>query len=138
MRVSGRISNKYFGLFASVGAAVIIVGSGMRADAAINPLPTPDPGVGSYGLEATKPKPPPTSVATITTPGNGASFTESPITVSGLCEDGLTIQVYNNGVMVGAVPCESGSFSLQISLFAGQNDITAIQYDELAQASPIS
>lgn len=139
MRVSGRISNKYFGLLIAVGAAVLVFGAGMRASAAtINPLPTPEPGVGSYGLEATKPKPPPTSVATITTPANGASFTESPITVSGLCEGGLTLQVYNNGVMVGAVPCENGSFSLQISLFAGQNDITVIQYDELAQASPVS
>lgn len=139
MRVSGRISNKYFGLLIAVGAAVLVFGAGMRASAAtINPLPTPEPGVGSYGLEATKPKPPPTSVATITTPANGASFTESPITVSGLCEGGLTLQVYNNGVMVGAVPCENGSFSLQISLFAGQNDITVIQYDELAQPSPVS
>lgn len=139
MRVSGRVSNRYFGLLAVAGAAAIVLGAGLRAAAAtINPLPTPEPGVGSYGLEATKPKPPPTSVAVITTPGNGASFTESPITVSGLCEDGLNIQVYNNNVMVGSDICEGGSFSLQISLFAGQNDITAIQYDELAQASPVS
>lgn len=139
MRVSGRIGYRYFGLITAVGLAVVVLGAGIRVSAAtINPLPTPEPGVGSYGLEATKPKPPPTSVATITTPANGASFTESPITVSGLCEDGLTIQVYNNGVMVGSDICENGSFSLQVSLFAGQNDLTAIQYDELAQASPVS
>lgn len=139
MRVSGRISNKYFGLIAAVGAVIIVISASMRVDAAtINPLPTPEPGVGSYGLEATKPKPPPENAPVITTPVVNASFSESPITVSGLCEDGLNVQVYNNGVMVGADICENGSFSLQISLFAGQNDITAVQYDELAQASPVS
>lgn len=141
MRVSGRIGNKYsFGPLAAICLSVIILaGASMRTSAAtINPLPTPDPGVGSYGLEATKPKPPPEDAPVITTPASGASFTESPITVSGLCEDDLLVQVYNNGVLVGVDICEGGSFSLLISLFAGQNDITAIQYDELGQASPVS
>ncbi|MBX6334694.1 hypothetical protein IRY61_05150 [Candidatus Saccharibacteria bacterium] len=141
MRVSGRIGSKYFfGPLAAACLSVIMLwGVGVQASAAtINPLPTPEPGVGSYGLEATKPKPPPENAPVITTPAGGASFSESPITVSGLCEDGLNIQVYNNGVMVGADICEGGSFSLLISLFAGQNDITAIQYDELGQASPVS
>jgi hypothetical protein len=40
--------------------------------------------------------------------------------------------------MVGAIDCKGGSFSLQVSLFTGQNDLTAIQYDDLGQASPVS
>ncbi len=106
----------------------------------INPLPLPPPGVGSYGIEATKPKPPPTDPATIVTPTNGASFTDSqsPITVSGFCTDGLLVQIYDNNALVGAIDCVDGSFSLQVSLFTGQNDLTATQFDDLGQASPIS
>jgi hypothetical protein len=40
--------------------------------------------------------------------------------------------------MVGAVECKGGSFQLQVSLFTGVNDLSAIQYDELEQASPES
>ncbi len=137
MRVAARIRQIRSALLLSAGLFAATI-AGTATTHAINPLPNPQPGVGSYGLEATKPKPPPTTVATITTPGNGASFGESPITVSGLCTDDLLVQVYNNGVLVGAVNCENGSFSLQVSLFAGQNDLTAIQYDELGQASPVS
>lgn len=104
----------------------------------ITPLPTPDPKPGSYGLEATKTQDPPTTGATITTPGNGASFSTSPITVNGICPDDLLVQVYNNNVMVGAVVCNSGSFSIQISLFAGTNELTAIVYDTLDQPGPVS
>jgi hypothetical protein len=110
----------------------------MRPAAAITAIPTPNPKPGSYGLEATKTQPPPTQGATITTPGNGASFTTSPITVNGICPNDLLVQVYNNNVMVGSVMCKGGSFSLQVSLFAGTNDLTAIVYDDLDQAGPTS
>lgn len=106
--------------------------------AAITALPTPDPKPGSYGIEATKKKAPPTKGASITTPGNGSSFSKSPITVNGICPNGLLVQVYNNGVMVGSVMCKSGSFSLQVSLFPGTNELTAIVYDELDQPGPVS
>jgi len=105
---------------------------------AITQIPTPDPQPGSYGLEATKTQAPPTEGATITVPGNGAVFTSSPITISGICPNGLLIQVYDNGVMVGSVMCANGSFSLQITLFAGTNELTVIDYDDLGQAGPTS
>lgn len=105
---------------------------------ALTPLPEPDPQPGSYGLEATKRQAPPTQAATITTPGNGASYDTSPITVSGICQTGLLVEIYNNEVMVGAVMCEGGSFSLQVSLFAGVNELSAIVYDDLGQAGPRS
>jgi hypothetical protein len=110
----------------------------MQSVVALTPIPTPDPKPGSFGLEATKRQPPPTQGATITTPGNGATFSTSPITVSGICPNGLLVQVLNNGVMVGAVMCESGSFSLQVSLFAGTNELSAIVYDDLDQPGPVS
>lgn len=46
--------------------------------------------------------------------------------------------MYNNGVMAGAIDCKNGSFSIQVSLFTGQNELTAFQYDDLDQASPVS
>lgn len=106
--------------------------------AAITPLETPAPKPGSFGIEATKKKAPPARGATITTPGNGASFSRTPITVNGICPNDLLVQVYNNGVMVGSVMCKSGSFSLQVGLFPGTNELTAIVYDELDQAGPTS
>lgn len=109
-----------------------------REASALNPIPTPNPKPGSYGLEATKPQPPPKVGATITTPGNGGAFSNSPITVNGICPDGLLVEVYDNGVMVGSAMCKGGSFSLQVSLFAGANELSAIVYDELGQAGPVS
>lgn len=108
------------------------------AEAAINALPTPPPSSGSYGLEATKTQPPPTTGATITIPGSGASFATATTTVGGICPDGLLVQVYNNGAMVGSVQCKGGSFSLQITLFRGTNEISAIVFDNLDQAGPTS
>ena len=105
---------------------------------AITPITTPEPKSGQYGLEATKTQPPPTTGATISIPGSGGSFSESPITVSGICPDGLLVQVYDNGVMVGSVDCKGGSFTLKITLFTGTNELTAIVYDSLDQAGPVS
>ena len=105
---------------------------------AITPLETPDPKPGSFGIEATKKQPPPSRGATISTPGNGASFANSPITVSGICPTGLLVQVYNNNVMVGATMCTNGSFRVQVGLFPGTNELTVIVYDDLGQAGPVS
>lgn len=104
----------------------------------LTPLPEPDPKPGGFGLEATKTQVPPTMGATITTPSGGASFSSSPITVNGLCPQGLLVQLYNNNVMVGSVMCDNGSFSLQVGLFAGTNELKAIVYDDLDQAGPES
>lgn len=105
---------------------------------ALTALPTPAPMPGSYGIAATKLQAPPAQGATISTPGNGSSFSTSPTTVNGICPDGLLVQVYDNSVMVGSVMCTNGSFSLQVSLFAGTNELTSIVYDELDQAGPVS
>jgi hypothetical protein len=110
----------------------------VRPTHALTPITPPDPKPGSYGLEATKTQPPPKVGATISTPGNGASFSTSPITVNGICPNDLLVEIYDNGVMVGSAMCNNGSFSLQVSLFAGTNELSAIVYDELNQAGPTS
>ena len=105
---------------------------------AITPLPEPDPIPGSFGVAATKTQPAPTQGARISTPSDGASFNDSTVTVTGICPKGLLVQLYDNGVMVGAVMCETGSFSIEISLFAGVNELKALVYDDLDQAGPES
>jgi hypothetical protein len=50
----------------------------------------------------------------------------------------LLVEIYDNDVMIGSINCLTGSFSLQVSLFTGQNDLKATQYDDLGQASPDS
>ena len=123
---------------ATVGMYLLALFVFIQPVGAINQLPEPQPIPGSYGLAATKTQDPPTQAATITTPGSGASYSTSPVTVTGVCQTDLLVQVYNNGVMVGAVMCTNGSFSLQVSLFAGTNELTAIMYDNLEQAGPTS
>jgi hypothetical protein len=98
----------------------------------------PPPQSGSIGLEGTISSKPPTQGATITVPANGATFTSVPITVSGLCPKGLLIKIFSNGVFVGSTLCVGGSYSLQVDLFSGRNDLVARVYDSLDQAGPDS
>jgi hypothetical protein len=121
-----------------VGGCLLALFAFVQPAQAITAIPTPDPQPGSYGLEAIKRQAPPKVGATISTPGSGSSFSTSPITVNGICPKGLLVQVYDNGVMVGSVMCENGSFSMQVSLFAGTNELSAVVFDELDQAGPKS
>src|SRR5579862_8573775 len=98
----------------------------------------PPPQSGSVGLEGTISTAPPTHGATIAVPGNGAVFTSVPITVSGLCPTGLLVKIFDNNVFVGSTLCAHGSYSLQIDLFSGRNDLIARVYDALDQAGPDS
>lgn len=125
-------------LLVSAAVFLALITTAGQALAQVTPLPTPDPAPGGYGLEAVKTKEPPEVGARITVPSNGASFTDSPITVQGICPDELLVQIYNNDVMVGAVMCENGSFRVEVSLFAGTNELKAIVYDEIYQAGPES
>jgi len=93
---------------------------------------------GSIGIQGTIPSPPPARGATIVVPSNGAIFTNVPITVSGLCPTGLLVKIFDNNVFVGSTVCVNGSYSLQIDLFSGRNDLVARVYDALDQAGPDS
>jgi hypothetical protein len=93
---------------------------------------------GSVGMQGTISSPPPARGATITTPGNGAVVTTIPITVAGLCPSNVLVKVFSNNVFVGSAPCNNGSYTMQISLFSGQNDLVARVYDALDQSGPDS
>lgn len=130
------IHRRLFTAWAVISAVSFMMFCASTASASITPIPDPAPSADSYGIEAEKPQPPPTTTATISTPNNGASYTTSPVTITGICTTGLLVQVYDNGVLAGAANCTTGSFSLQITLYTGQNSIDTIQYDDLSQASP--
>lgn len=93
---------------------------------------------GTTGLQGTIPSPPPTTAATISTPVNGRTYTESPITINGLCTTGLLVKVFSNNIFVGSAECTSSSYELQVDLFSGDNEIVAVVYDALDQAGPES
>ena len=122
----------------TIGMCLLALFVCVKPASALNQLPIPDPKPGSYGLAATKVQEPPKKAPTITSPRSGGSFTTTPITLAGVCETGLLVQVYDNGVMVGAVMCEGNSFTLRVSLFPGRNEFTAVMYDDLEQAGPTS
>jgi hypothetical protein len=144
MQHKHKISAKFSALrrlVAGLGLTLLVMLAGPATASAItqvNPIQIENPKSGSYGLEATKKQPPPTEGITITSPGNGANFSSQPITVAGICPTGLLVQIYDNGVFAGSVMCKNGSFSLQISLFPGQNDLTGLDFDDLDQAGPDS
>lgn len=100
--------------------------------------PDPNPSDRGIGMEGRIQQPPPTDAPTISLPANGQSFEEIPITVTGLCTDGLLVRIFKNNVFGGSAMCEGGSYSLQIDLFPGPNELVARQYDDLDQASPES
>lgn len=98
----------------------------------------PESSSGTIGLQGTISSAPPTRGATIVTPVSGSSFTAIPITVTGLCPSNLLIKLFSNNVFVGSTFCSNGSYSLQIDLFPGANDLVARDYDSLDQAGPDS
>ena len=98
----------------------------------------PQTSSGSVGLQGEISTAPPTRGATIVVPSNGATFTSVPITVSGLCPTGLLVKIFANNIFVGSTYCANGSYSVQVDLFSGANDLVARVYDALDQAGPDS
>jgi hypothetical protein len=100
--------------------------------------PAPNPQSSPVGVEGQVNGPPPDTAAIISVPGNGQRFTTTPITVSGICKSGLLVEIFDNNVFVGAASCVGSSFTLQIDLFDGQNDLVAKVFDALNQKGPDS
>ncbi len=115
-----------------------LIVSGMALASNLPPIPSSETSNGSIGLVGTIPSPPPTQAATIATPVNGASFSSLPINVTGLCPKSLLIKIFSNNVFVGSALCSSGSYSVPIDLFSGQNDLVVKDYDSLEQSGPVS
>jgi hypothetical protein len=93
---------------------------------------------GSTGVAGTVPGPRPSQAATIDIPRNGQSFNTLPITVSGFCPANTLVEIYKNNVFAGSAQCQGTSYSLQIDLFDGRNDLVAKVFDNLNQQGPDS
>ncbi|HET7529076.1 MAG TPA: PKD domain-containing protein [Candidatus Saccharimonadales bacterium] len=93
---------------------------------------------GSTGVSGTVPGPAPAQAATIDIPANGQSFSTTPITVSGFCPSDTLVEIYKNNVFSGSAQCQSGSYTLQVDLFDGRNDLVAKVFDSLNQQGPDS
>lgn len=120
-------------MISSVGAIV-----SAQTPAGFSPLTTENPKTNAYGIEGTISAPPPVVGARIVAPSGGQSYDFPVITVSGVCPTGLLVEIISNKVMVGSTYCENGSFSLEISLFSGKNDLMANVRDDLGQLGPLS
>lgn len=107
------------------------------ARAQVSPPPE-NPQDGAVGMQGTITAPPPSQAATISVPAAGQVFEDVPITVSGLCPDGTLIKVFKNNIFAGSVECDGGSYSIEIDLFIGENELVARVFDDLDQEGPAS
>ncbi len=117
-------------------AFIVLLGVPRQVDAQAPPVQNPQQG--AIGVEGKIPSNPPAQGATITTPVNGQVFTNMPITINGLCPNGLLVKMFANNVFIGSVQCGNGSYTMQADLFAGRNDLVARVFDSLDQAGPDS
>ena len=123
----------------AAGMLTLVLSLGLTGQAtAAPPAFPPQTASGSIGLQGEISTAPPTRGATITTPSNGAVITSLPVTVAGLCPTGLLVKIFDNNVFVGSTVCSGGSYSLQVDLFNGQNQLVARVYDALDQTGPDS
>ena len=112
-------------------AFFLVLGAGGQASAQANQS-------GSTGLTGSISAPPPAEGAVSRFPTNGQNFDDLPITITGICPDGLLVKLFKNNVFAGSVQCEGGNFSLQTDLFVGTNELVARVFDDLDQPGPDS
>lgn len=126
------IQNTSFGILAAlVFGFSMLMASDAHAQVA-------NPSSGGVGVQGTISSPPPTTAPTISTPGNGATFTTLPVTVKGICTGSLLVKIFKNNVFSGSSVCRNGSYEVVIDLFSSKNDLVARHYDELDQGGPDS
>jgi len=93
----------------------------------------------SVTVTATVLGPPPTTPAVITSPSGNITVGVTPLVVSGTCGPGLEVRLTNNGVLVGTTTCAlDGTFTINISLNEGTNNLAVLNFDTLNQAGPAS
>jgi hypothetical protein len=120
---------------AALALLLSVTAAAPRAHAAI---PPPGPGNGSAGLQGTVKTPAPKNAPSIATPAGGQTFSRMPLTVGGLCNTSLLVKVFSNNVFIGSAECTNGSYTLQVTLFDGTNELVARQFDALDQPGPDS
>jgi len=82
----------------------------------------------------------PATPAIISSPADGQRFTTSTITVSGICPDDSYVKVLRGTEVAGIAVCDANTFTVQISIAAGANQLTAKVFnitDDEGPASPL-
>ena len=101
--------------------------------------PAKNPQTGSVGLTGVVRGPAPSQAATIGKPANGSHTATIPVTVTGTCPANTFVLVTKNGAFAGATDCSAtGTYSVDIDLFDGQNQLVAKVSDALGQYGPDS
>ncbi|MEO7617855.1 MAG: hypothetical protein ABIS59_03360 [Candidatus Saccharibacteria bacterium] len=96
-------------------------------------------GPGSFSVTAVVSGPRPSTPATISSPTNGQTFQDNPITISGSCPSKTLVKIFTNGIFVGSAICDaSGHFKLQSDLVIGKNELTALPFNANNQSGPES
>lgn len=94
---------------------------------------------GDISISATVMGAPPTTTPTMQAPVNNTVVTTTPLVVSGLCEYGFTIEVFNQGALAGTGDCNSdGTFTINIGLLIGTNVLTVWHIDSFGRTGPLS
>lgn len=76
----------------------------------------------------------PSAPAIITSPLDGATFSSPTITVDGTCSAGYVVKLFRNEVFSGSTLCTVGNtFTIQVTLTAGNNDLEAKIYNFIDQ-----
>lgn len=133
-RHSGRLAphhhTSYTGLFLVLFlAAAVLLAASFNASAADGDAAY-DSQQGNVGVSAAIPAKEPTVAPTITRPGSGQEFTALPVEVGGSCESGYIVKVFANDAVVGAGLCSSsGTYTIPVSIFTGNNTLMARAYN---------
>lgn len=93
---------------------------------------------GAVSIGVVVPGPAPLSGAVITSPTDGLSLKDqTTIDITGTCQKGTFVVIYNNGELVGSSVCtDAGIFVVQVQLRPGENILSAQNYDNLNQPGP--
>lgn len=100
---------------------------------------SPGPQAASIGLTGSVPKAAPKVAPTISAPRQQQHFSATPITIAGTCAPNTIVEVFKNDIFAGSGPCsDQGTYSFEIDLLIGRNELVARVYDVLNQAGPDS
>ena len=100
---------------------------------------SPGPQSGSIGIKGVMPGDPPADPPTITSPNNNQRFASTPVAVKGTCPPTTLVEVYKNDIFAGSTMCgDDSTYSFDIDLMYGRNELVARVYDALNQAGPDS
>jgi hypothetical protein len=120
------------GLIVSL-VAILVVGSAMPVSAVTQS------GNGYIDVSGIVLGPPPATPPTIDNPQQNQTFTQKLNIVQGSCIQDLIVRIFRNGVFAGSALCQhDNTYTLQIDLTEGRNDLIARQYDSNNQSSPDS